>query len=111
MKNVTGGSLPAIAWHEFMVAAHQGVAQRALPGNYVHTAPVQPVALPARRCWQRAGCGRARQEAAAHGPGRQIPGAARGARRPDGIDQATVRRCRRSEVKRETSILDIIMGN
>ncbi|QDZ01870.1 penicillin-binding protein [Nitratireductor mangrovi] len=31
-KNVTGGSLPALAWHEFMVAAHKGVAVKVLPG-------------------------------------------------------------------------------
>ena len=32
-KNVTGGSLPALAWHEFMAAAHQGVSVAALPGT------------------------------------------------------------------------------
>ncbi len=26
MKKVTGGALPALAWHEFMVAAHEGGA-------------------------------------------------------------------------------------
>ncbi|MBX3529505.1 MAG: penicillin-binding protein [Rhizobiaceae bacterium] len=31
-KNLTGGSLPAIAWHDFMLAAHEGVAVRGLPG-------------------------------------------------------------------------------
>jgi penicillin-binding protein 1A len=33
-KNITGGSLPALAWHEFMVAAHEGVPVAALPGEY-----------------------------------------------------------------------------
>jgi penicillin-binding protein 1A len=31
---LTGGSLPAIAWKDFMVAAHKGVPVAALPGNY-----------------------------------------------------------------------------
>jgi penicillin-binding protein 1A len=33
MKKVTGGALPAQAWHEFMVAAHEGVPVAALPGT------------------------------------------------------------------------------
>jgi penicillin-binding protein 1A len=36
MKKVTGGALPALAWHEFMVAAHEGVPVAALPGTW-HT--------------------------------------------------------------------------
>jgi penicillin-binding protein 1A len=34
MKKVTGGALPALAWHEFMVAAHKGVAIAQLPGGW-----------------------------------------------------------------------------
>ena len=34
MKRVTGGALPAQAWHEFMVAAHEGVPVVALPGDW-----------------------------------------------------------------------------
>ena len=34
MKKVTGGSLPAQAWHEFMVAAHEGVPVKPLPGTW-----------------------------------------------------------------------------
>jgi penicillin-binding protein 1A len=37
MKKVTGGALPAQAWHEFMVAAHQGVPVRPLPGTWKST--------------------------------------------------------------------------
>jgi penicillin-binding protein 1A len=47
MKGVTGGSLPAAAWKEFMVAAHEGVPVRDLPGSW-HPAPdeaVPPVAV------------------------------------------------------------------
>jgi penicillin-binding protein 1A len=34
MKGVTGGKLPAMAWHDFMKAAHEGVPVAALPGHY-----------------------------------------------------------------------------
>ncbi|QDC00919.1 transglycosylase domain-containing protein [Mesorhizobium sp. 8] len=34
MKKVTGGTLPAQAWHEFMLAAHEGVPVRPLPGGW-----------------------------------------------------------------------------
>ena len=34
MKKVTGGALPALAWHEFMVAAHEGVPVAQLPGGW-----------------------------------------------------------------------------
>jgi penicillin-binding protein 1A len=33
-KNITGGSLPAAAWNEFMTAAHEGVPVAALPGGW-----------------------------------------------------------------------------
>src|SRR5690606_18735088 len=31
-KNITGGSLPAMAWKTFMAAAHEGVPVKPLPG-------------------------------------------------------------------------------
>lgn len=34
-KKVTGGSLPATVWHEFMAEAHDGLAMADLPGNYL----------------------------------------------------------------------------
>ncbi|MEW9837080.1 hypothetical protein ABUE29_17410 [Mesorhizobium sp. ZMM04-4] len=34
MQRVTGGALPAQAWHEFMVAAHEGVPVARLPGTW-----------------------------------------------------------------------------
>jgi len=54
MKKVTGGALPAQAWHEFMVAAHEGVPVARLPGGWQpgwqpsQPAPVQdaPIAMP-----------------------------------------------------------------
>ncbi|MDW6025733.1 transglycosylase domain-containing protein [Mesorhizobium sp. BAC0120] len=36
-KNVTGGAMPALAWHEFMVAAHKGVPVAQLPGGWTST--------------------------------------------------------------------------
>jgi penicillin-binding protein 1A len=42
-KGVTGGSLPATAWKEFMTAAHEGVPMRDLPGSW-HPAPDVAVA-------------------------------------------------------------------
>ena len=33
-KKITGGSLPAIAWRDFMIAAHNGVPVAQLPGDY-----------------------------------------------------------------------------
>ncbi|MER8513920.1 penicillin-binding protein [Mesorhizobium sp. M1060] len=39
MKKVTGGALPAQAWHEFMVAAHEGVPVRPLPGTWKSMPP------------------------------------------------------------------------
>jgi penicillin-binding protein 1A len=39
MKRVTGGTLPAQAWHEFMLAAHEGVPVRPLPGGWKPAPP------------------------------------------------------------------------
>ena len=44
MNKVTGGALPAAAWHEFMVAAHDGVPVAALPGRWTPT-PAEAVAV------------------------------------------------------------------
>jgi penicillin-binding protein 1A len=33
-RNITGGSLPVVAWHDFMVAAHQGLPIAQLPGDW-----------------------------------------------------------------------------
>ena len=44
MKKVTGGALPAQAWHEFMVAAHEGVpvGRCPAPGNRRRPIPSSP---------------------------------------------------------------------
>jgi len=42
MKKVTGGGLPAKAWHDFMTAAHQGLAPAPLPGgDFIEPAPAE----------------------------------------------------------------------
>ncbi len=47
-KNVTGGSLPALAWKEFMTAAHDGVPVAQLPGRWQPSAAEKPAeAVPA----------------------------------------------------------------
>ncbi|MEI6985929.1 MAG: PBP1A family penicillin-binding protein [Rhodospirillaceae bacterium] len=43
MKKVTGGSLPAKLWHDFMVEAHLGLPMRPLP----HASGVDPMAMAA----------------------------------------------------------------
>ena len=98
-KNLTGGSLPAIAWHDFMLAAHEGVPQKPLPGAYTHTTPVQPVSLPPVGVGEAPVRGGARrsQEAAANRTSRQIRAASAIGRDPDRLDQAPLRRCRRAE--------------
>ena len=51
-KKVTGGSLPALAWKEFMTAAHEGLPVAELPGRWQPSAPepeVEPNLQGARR--------------------------------------------------------------
>jgi len=46
MKKVTGGAMPAQAWHEFMVAAHEGVPVAPLPGTWKPQPADEPLADP-----------------------------------------------------------------
>ncbi len=46
MKKVTGGALPAQAWHEFMVAAHEGVPIAPLPGTWKSVPQAEPGSVP-----------------------------------------------------------------
>jgi len=43
MRRVTGGSLPAEAWHDFMAAAHEDTPVIPLPGNYRIGDPEAPL--------------------------------------------------------------------
>ncbi len=46
-KKVTGGSLPAKSWKEFMTAAHDGLTLAGLPGRYEPTVAALPTPVPA----------------------------------------------------------------
>jgi penicillin-binding protein 1A len=123
MKKVTGGALPAQAWHEFMVAAHEGVPVAPLPGTWKSVPQAEPGSVP------MASVEEPDHPAAAPAPSpvsRSVPmddvGAADGdtgfvpmpqepptasiGRRP--VPQADVGG---PVVRRQTSILDVIMGN
>ncbi|SFU13375.1 transglycosylase domain-containing protein [Mesorhizobium sp. YR577] len=123
MKKVTGGALPAQAWHEFMVAAHEGVPVAPLPGTWKSVPQAEPGSVP------MASVEEPDHPAAAPAPSpvsRNLPmddvGAADGdtgfvpmpqepptasiGRRP--VPQADVGG---PVVRRQTSILDVIMGN
>jgi penicillin-binding protein 1A len=97
MKRVTGGAIPAEAWHEFMVAAHEGVPVAALPGRW-RSAGRQSVAASGSRAAPAAEAGRA-----ASGDHSRVP---------DGSTASIPRPS--AEVggprKRGRSILDILTG-
>ncbi len=44
LNRMTGGSLPAMTWHEIMEYAHQGIELKNLPGLAPNPAPTAPVA-------------------------------------------------------------------
>ncbi|GAA4126530.1 transglycosylase domain-containing protein [Aminobacter aganoensis] len=107
MKKVTGGALPALAWHEFMVAAHEGVPVAALPGSWTPQPAAPAVAVEDQPFDENT-------FPAAPQPVRQQVGDAGGmAQEPT----ASIRRpVPPADVggpvqRRETSILDVIMGN
>ena len=112
--NITGGSLPAIAWRDFMLAAHEGVPVARLPGIdlYQSLPSDEPVAAMTRPP-QAVGDvvpGKAAPQAA-------LPEMAGGiASRPDREPVASIRRPQ-AEVggvggtRGEKSILDVILGN
>ena len=124
-KNITGGSLPVTAWHEFMVAAHEGVPVANLPGTWTpepqrleasvpdpnvpdpalgigtSNAQDRPLPLPARR---QQPAGQAEAAGGFEPPARTDRTAS--IKRP--VPQADVGG---PTVRRETSILDVILGN
>ncbi|MHA6687892.1 transglycosylase domain-containing protein [Mesorhizobium sp. A556] len=124
MKRVTGGALPALAWHEFMVAAHEGVKIAPLPGTWKST-PMANIArdeapspvVPAQKPAPPAPVGRA--VAASPVPARAVqPTQAQGkvAMPVEDSPTASIKRpVPPGDVggplkKRETSILDILSG-
>jgi penicillin-binding protein 1A len=117
MKKVTGGALPAQAWHEFMVAAHEGVPVARLPGSWTPTPQTTPgfedavseaISSADAPAPQPARQKRAVETVEAVGgfelPRQDAPTAS--IRRP--VPPADVGG---PAVKRQTSILDIILGN
>ncbi|WP_109575843.1 transglycosylase domain-containing protein [Aminobacter sp. AP02] len=115
MKKVTGGALPALAWHEFMVAAHEGVPVAALPGSWtprpetpevaVESQPLDDNSFPAApqpiqrqqqpRPVEQVGDAGTQEQSSTASIRRPVP--------PGDVGGPTQRR--------ETSILDVLLGN
>ncbi|MET3793559.1 transglycosylase domain-containing protein [Aquamicrobium terrae] len=127
MKKVTGGALPAQAWHEFMVAAHEGVPVARLPGGWQpgwqpsQPAPVQdaPIAMPPAAVGRSANPApqpAAPAPAAVPRPSVPVAGGGRPAMPSDGGSTASIKRpVPPGDVggpmkKGTTSILDILTG-
>jgi penicillin-binding protein 1A len=120
-KNVTGGSLPAIAWHDFMAAAHEGVPVRPLPGSWRPATPAEDSAPAPSEPVVSAPEPSAKMPVAeleAPKPPKQVkPSANRKAAPPADIQTGSIKRpsvdvgdvvVRRVK---EKSIVDIILGN
>jgi penicillin-binding protein 1A len=98
-EDITGGGLPTLAWKEFMTAAHDGVPVAQLPGNWG-----DPIARMLRP-----------RESVGNAPRQPLPEFAGGF---DGNPDATTAAIRRpvppgavgERSRRETSILDVILG-
>ncbi|MGB3388683.1 MAG: penicillin-binding transpeptidase domain-containing protein, partial [Pseudaminobacter sp.] len=117
MKKVTGGALPAQAWHEFMVAAHEGVPVAPLPGTWKSMPPAEPdydTGVPMvnadRPALLPANPDRPTQIDPVDTAGGFMPA-------PQELPTASIHRpvppadVGGPAVRRETSILDVIMGN
>lgn len=110
-KSITGGSLPTIAWHDFMLAAHEGVPVRKLPGGWSSSNPSDSIPLP--------------QVSIGEEPAPAVPFSANRADRtvraekrpapPAEVQTGSIRRPQADvggkQVKRETNVLDVILGN
>ncbi|MBU0584499.1 MAG: penicillin-binding protein [Alphaproteobacteria bacterium] len=104
MKKVTGGALPAQAWHEFMVAAHEGVPVAALPGTWHSQGADRPLVEPQRPVAEVSqGVPSASSRMDDFQPANDVPTASIGRPMPPADVGGPVR-------KRSTSILDILTG-
>ena len=137
MKKVTGGALPAIAWHEFMAAAHEGQKVAKLPGSWQATPDLVDQSVPDTATLVEPGA-QAPETAAisetdkpARATRTQLDTVERAARvEPETVEQAVRIEAEPAEqptasiprprpkadvggpaVKSEKSILDIILGN
>ncbi|GLS36051.1 penicillin-binding protein [Mesorhizobium tianshanense] len=125
MKKVTGGALPAQAWHEFMVAAHEGVPVRPLPGTWrstpadtivqdeIPSAAAQPA--PPASVGQSAPSAQKASPARAARPAETVDAGGFGMPGGDGTTASIKHPVPPGDVggpvkKRQTSILDILTG-
>lgn len=100
MKKVTGGALPAQAWHEFMAAAHEGVPVAKLPSGW----------NPSADAYADSSASGGYGEGDSGGDGGFMPAIQGGSTAAIGhpVPQAEVGG---PTIRRETSILDVLMGN
>ena len=103
MKKVTGGALPAQAWHEFMVAAHEGVPVAALPGTWRSQGADRPLDPQRPVAEVSPGVPSASSRMDDFHPADDVPTASIGRPVPPADVGGPVR-------KRSTSILDILTG-
>jgi len=121
-RNITGGSLPATAWKTFMQAAHEGVPVKQLPEIQLYVPSSPPVT--GEEAPQGGAPLTVSAPAAARPPvtvgNQQLPEMAGGFSpqpRPDGDQVSSIRRpvppgeVGGAPVRREKSIMDIILGN
>ncbi len=110
MKRVTGGGLPAEAWHEFMAAAHEGVPKVRRPGGW---APSERQASPpSRPAVPVAGAPAGRGPADAGEAGFQPPGmdVAAGSGQPEGSIRRPSADVGGPSKRRQISILEFLTG-
>lgn len=118
-KNITGGSLPSIAWKAFMTAAHEGVPVRQLPGIDLYTPTSPPVSgeepvagettVPSPRPSAEVGNRPAPEMAGGFNP---QPDAGTGGDKVSSIKRPVPPgEVGGKTLKREKSILDVILGN
>lgn len=118
-KNITGGSLPTLAWHEFMAAAHEGLQMKPLPGGWRAVprvpssipdpvAPEPPAAVP-----QAASTGPAASDDPV--PARRPAASVGRSPRASDVSTGSIKRPKADvggpRVKSDKSIVDIILGN
>ncbi|MEO5326115.1 transglycosylase domain-containing protein [Mesorhizobium sp. CC13] len=112
MKRVTGGALPALAWHEFMVAAHEGVPVAPLPGSWTPQQAAPEVAADDQPALDENSFPPAPEQPGERQPVQPVGGAPQeqpataSIRRP--VPPADVGG---QPQRRETSILNILLGN
>jgi penicillin-binding protein 1A len=118
MNKVTGGSLPAVAWKEFMTKAHEGLPIAALPGTWnsgsrpdtSNLAPMvdaTPATDPVGELIEQDGAVQELAEVPIPKPSPERTGSTKRPVPPANVGEATVRK-NKDEPK---TILDVIFGN